>query len=84
MTTAGTPKTIMQRTLFFLATLVTLLGLEHTAPAAESAPPEHTGLAIGQKAPAFALKNQEGAEISLPSLLKKGPVILVFYRSADW
>lgn len=52
--------------------------------AAEPAAPEKAGLAIGQKAPAFTLRDQTDRDISLSSLLKKGPVALVFYRSADW
>ena len=54
------------------------------ARAAEPASPEKTGLAVGQKAPAFTLKDQNNRDVSLDSLLKKGPVALVFYRSADW
>ena len=41
-------------------------------------------MAIGQPAPAFKLKDQDGKEVSLDALLKKGPVVLVFYRSAEW
>jgi peroxiredoxin len=48
---------------------------EKTAPA---------GLAVGQSAPAFALPDQNGKEVSLDSLLKKGPVAVVFHRSVDW
>ena len=55
-----------------------------TAGAAGPAAPEMTGLAVGQKAPAFTLKDQNGRDVSLATLLKKGPVALVFYRSADW
>ncbi len=58
--------------------------LAPAAIAAEPAAPEHTGLAIGQKAPSFSLKDQADRDISLDSLLKKGPVALVFFRSADW
>ena len=46
--------------------------------------PEKVGLDVGQKAPAFTLKDQNDREVALDSLLKKGPVALVFYRSADW
>jgi peroxiredoxin len=42
------------------------------------------GLAVGHRAPAFALKDQNGKEMSLDSLIKNGPIALVFYRSADW
>lgn len=45
---------------------------------------EKSGLAIGSKAPAFALTNQFGKETSLEALLNKGPVAVVFHRSVDW
>jgi cytochrome oxidase Cu insertion factor (SCO1/SenC/PrrC family) len=51
---------------------------------AKPAPEEQTGLKVGEKAPGFTLKDQEGKERSLPEFLKKGKVALVFYRSADW
>jgi peroxiredoxin len=52
--------------------------------AAEQTPLEEPGLAIGQAAPEFTLKDQNSKPISLESLLKQGPVALVFVRSADW
>jgi cytochrome oxidase Cu insertion factor (SCO1/SenC/PrrC family) len=57
-----------------------LLALALTARAEDEKP----GLAVGAKAPAFTLKDQDGKERSLAQLLKKGKVALVFYRSADW
>jgi len=51
---------------------------------AEDATPAEIGLAIGQQAPAFTLTDQNGKQVSLDSLLKNGPVAIVFYRSADW
>ena len=48
------------------------------------APEEQTGRKVGEKAPKFTLKDQEGKERSLDELLKKGKVALVFFRSADW
>lgn len=45
---------------------------------------EIPGLAVGAKAPEFALKDATGGTVSLGSLTKSGPVALVFYRSADW
>ena len=45
---------------------------------------EKTGVAVGQKAPSFRLKDQTGTERSLDEFLKQGKVALVFYRSADW
>jgi len=48
-------------------------------------PPESkTGIKVGEKAPAFKLKDQNGKERELAALLKERPVALVFYRSADW
>ncbi|EFM12305.1 alkyl hydroperoxide reductase/ Thiol specific antioxidant/ Mal allergen [Paenibacillus curdlanolyticus YK9] len=40
------------------------------------------GLQIGAKAPDFVLLNPSGNEVRLYEELKKGPVILVFYRGA--
>jgi cytochrome oxidase Cu insertion factor (SCO1/SenC/PrrC family) len=48
------------------------------------APLEQTGLKVGERAPKFALNDQEGKERSLDEFLGKGKVALVFYRSADW
>ena len=48
------------------------------------APEEQTGLKVGESAPKFTLKDQEGRARSLDEFLKKGEVALVFYRSADW
>lgn len=39
---------------------------------------------VGQKAPPFELKDQNGDEHSLAEMLKHGKVALVFYRSASW
>src|SRR5271155_4789127 len=41
-------------------------------------------ITIGQRAPSFTLKDQSDREISLDSLLKKGPVAVVFIRSVEW
>jgi peroxiredoxin len=38
------------------------------------------GLFINSKAPEFKLKDQNGKEITLKDLRKKGPVVIVFYR----
>ena len=40
------------------------------------------GLKVGAKAPNFSLKNAHGETVKLRSVLRKGPVILVFYRGA--
>jgi peroxiredoxin len=41
------------------------------------------GLKAGEKAPDFTLPNAEGKNVSLSAYLKKGPVILKFYRG-EW
>lgn len=38
------------------------------------------GLQVNEKAPVFIAKDQAGKTVSLESELKKGPVVLVFYR----
>lgn len=38
------------------------------------------GLRLGEKAPDFTLKDQNGKEVNLYQLLKKGPVVLNWYR----
>ena len=43
-----------------------------------------TGLKVGEKAPSFSLKDQNGKARTLEELLKKGPVAVVFHRSASW
>ncbi|MFT4928796.1 MAG: peroxiredoxin [Phenylobacterium sp.] len=40
------------------------------------------GIQVGQKAPNFTLKNAFGHTITLADELKKGPVVLVFYRGS--
>ena len=43
-----------------------------------------TGIATGQTAPAFELKDQKGRPRTLKSLMGRKGVLLVFTRSADW
>jgi hypothetical protein len=59
------------------------VALSASAPAADP-PPEKTGIKVGEKAPEFKLKDQTGEERALSTMLKDGPVALVFYRSASW
>jgi hypothetical protein len=42
------------------------------------------GLAVGQKAPAFAARDQFGHEQSLDTLKGANGTVLLFFRSADW
>ncbi len=51
--------------------------------AGDKADQDKTGLQVGAKAPAFALKDQNGKIRTLDEF-KKGNVALVFYRSAGW
>jgi len=61
--------------------VVGLLVFSNTVQAQDS---KLAGLAVGTKAPDFRLKDQAGKEHALSTLLKRGKVALVFYRSADW
>jgi cytochrome oxidase Cu insertion factor (SCO1/SenC/PrrC family) len=61
-----------------------LLGLAGAQNPGKPADAEHTGLAVGTAAPKFTLEDQTGTPRSLDALLEKGPVALVFYRSASW
>jgi hypothetical protein len=38
---------------------------------------------VGDKAPDFSLASTAGARVTLPELLRRGPLVLVFYRG-DW
>ncbi|MGH7939047.1 MAG: hypothetical protein ACRD5Z_18665 [Bryobacteraceae bacterium] len=74
MTFAGLIKSLASCSLLVAFTLV----------AAAPASSEETGVTVDQKAPGFTLKDQNARDVSLAALLKKGPVALVFFRSADW
>jgi len=45
---------------------------------------EAPGIKVGEKVPAFTLKDQNGKERALTDMLGKGSVALVFHRSVDW
>ena len=70
------------RKLFSSIFAITLASV--SAAAAAEAAPQEVGLSVGARAPGFTLKDQNNHDVSLDALLKKGPVALVFYRSADW
>jgi peroxiredoxin len=42
------------------------------------------GLSVGQKAPAFSLRDQFGNIQTLDSLKGSNGTVLLFFRSADW
>jgi len=46
--------------------------------------PLSVGLAVGQKAPPFSLRDQFGHVQSLDSLKGSNGTVLLFFRSADW
>ena len=60
------------RVLFSMILFLGILGVR-----AQSYP---GGLVIGEKAPDFTAKDNKGNSISLHQLLKKGEVVLIFYR----
>ena len=63
----------------------TLLALASCSTASSQSDEAAPGLAIGDKAPAFSLADQNGGTVSLESLQKsKKLTAVVFYRSADW
>jgi peroxiredoxin len=66
------------------ASLFALILLGGRVSATELEAEESTGLAVGQSAPGFTLRDQRGEEVALASVLKKGPVAVVFHRSAAW
>lgn len=63
----------MKRIVFSFFILVLLTSAANAQGAAE-------GLFIGSRAPDFKAKDQSGNDVHLKDLLKKGKVILVFYR----
>lgn len=78
-------------TRFALLALATCTALSLGAVAADTPffdvnrpTPPPPGLAVGAPAPAFDLVDQDGQRVSLESVLGRGPVAVVFFRSADW
>lgn len=57
---------------------------DQQAQASEEPPDDSPGLSVGEKAPDFELKDQNGQSRSLTEMLKSGQVAMVYYRSADW
>ena len=57
-----------------------LLLLTAAAAQAQTTPLTASALKVGATAPAFKAKDSQGREVELKSLLKKGPVVLYFYR----
>ena len=55
-----------------------------TSAFGQAAAPDAPGLKVGEKSAEFKLQDKDGQEHTLSSLLPKGKVVLMFYRSADW
>jgi len=53
-------------------------------PAANDGTVPAVGLAVGQPAPAFSLRDQFGHEQSSSTLKGQKGTVLLFFRSADW
>lgn len=53
-------------------------------PQAKEKGEEEVGIKVGEKAPQFKLKAQDGKDVTLKQLLKKDKVALVFFRSVGW
>jgi hypothetical protein len=51
---------------------------------AASVQPMSIGLAVGEKAPAFSIRDQFGRVQSLDTLKGRNGTVLLFFRSADW
>ncbi len=77
--------TTSSRSLFLGSlTACVLFALATGVSAQEENEKRHPGVKVGEKAPGFTLKDQQGKDRSLEELLKQGNVALVFHRSADW
>jgi len=67
---------------FFIALLALSSG--QAKPAANDGAVPAVGLAIGQAAPRFSLRDQFGHEQSSSTLKGSKGTVLLFFRSADW
>ena len=61
-----------------------LSGISVAATEAEKKAEPASGLEVGKRAPDFELKDQLGKPIKLSKLLRRGPIAIVFHRSAEW
>jgi len=65
---------------FLLAVSGSLLLAASVIAQTPSAPLSASALAVGETAPAFKAQDAAGRSVELKQLLKKGPVVLYFYR----
>ncbi len=61
-----------------------IVGLLSLSVMAQENKDDAPGIKVGAKAPDFELKDQLDRKVKLSTLLKKGPVAVVFHRSASW
>ncbi len=66
--------------LFLLLAFLTASAAQGQEPKLGKAP----GPRLGKTAPLFELPDQDGKKQKLETMLEKGKVALVFYRSASW
>ena len=79
--------TIQAACLVAVATILSAVSHSQVTTAKSGAAQAHTfapGIEIGTKLPRIELKNQLGKTTSVQQLLKKSPVAIVLFRSADW
>jgi cytochrome oxidase Cu insertion factor (SCO1/SenC/PrrC family) len=67
----------------FLAGVSALLAGQES-PSTNPTVPSSIGLAVGQRAPTFALSDQFGQKQSNETLKGSNGTVLLFFRSADW
>lgn len=73
----------MRRNLTHLVILAALLAVSLPAAAAEDAPAEEIGPAVGTEAPGFTLEALDGRTVSLSDFRGESPIVLVFFRG-EW
>lgn len=76
MNKSSTPQILRRAAMLVLLAV----GLEAIAAAGAAA----KAVAVGDRAPLFALKDQNDREFSLEAMIRQGPVAVVFIRSIDW
>jgi len=76
----------MNKSLMFhiLRSAAMMMLLAANAKGVDGALPPAREIAIGERAPSFALRDQNEREVSLETMIKNGPVAVVFIRSIDW
>src|SRR5262249_32138337 len=71
-------------TFFTLCQLLLMAVLMASLKTVAQEAPQAREIRVGDRAPLFTLKDQNDCEVSLETMLKKGPVAVVFVRSVEW